>query len=108
MIEGQLPLRQESLRASRRRAVGEVSNRTHNNQLRRGGAGREKGEERHGRGGTTVGRGGPTGGHRNDCRPEHCAQRSGPRPAARAGGAGGAVWPGRDNHWPGRPGRRPS
>ena len=26
----------------------------------------------------------------------------------RAGGAGGAVWRGRDNHWPGRPVRWPS
>ena len=88
-----------------RPAVGEVTDRAHNNQPRRGGAGREKREERRGRGGTTVGRGGPTGGRRNDCRPEHCAQRSGPRPAARAGGA---AWPGRDDRRPGRPDQRPS
>ena len=88
-----------------RPAVGEVTDRAHNNQPPRGGAGREKREERRGRGGTTVGRGGPTGGRRNDCRPEHCAQRSGPRPAARAGGA---AWPGRDDRRPGRPDQRPS
>ena len=77
--------------------MGKVTDRAHNNHPRRGGAGQEEREEQRGRGGTTVGRGDPIGGRRNVSRLGRCDRRSGPRPAAGVGRAGGAAWLGRDD-----------